>query len=78
MVLLLSGFEQVKASHDASNPPNSVDDYKGFICDSKQHFEKPQYFIIINIDYWEGIDLQMKKKSIFSLLKFTYTVFYCV
>lgn len=78
MFLLLSGFEQVKASHDVSNAPNSVDDCKGFIFDSKQHFEKSQYFIIINIDYWEGIDLQMKTMSIFSLLKFTYTGFYCV
>lgn len=58
MFLQLSGFEQVRASQDVPNAPNSVDNYKGFICDSKQHFEKSQYFIfiIINIDllrrYW--------------------------
>lgn len=58
MFLLLSGFEQVKASQNAPNAPDSVDDYKGFICGSKQRFEKSQYFIIIiiNIDllrrYW--------------------------
>lgn len=58
MFLLLSGFEQVKASQDAPNAPSSVHDYEGFICDSKQHFEKSPYFIIIiiNIDllrrYW--------------------------